>query len=191
MTAFHPLTEREKSDLLRVARQAIHHTVNRFPLPELALTDFSETLQKQGASFVTLMQAGDLRGCIGTIEAYQPLVQDVCEHAISAAVNDYRFYPVQPEDVPQLKIEISRLSPLKKLDYKQPEDLLVLLHPHMDGVVFREGLRRATFLPQVWEKIDTTEAFLEHLSTKMGASADYWRRKKLEVFTYQVEMFCE
>jgi uncharacterized protein len=145
----------------------------------------------QGASFVTLTQSGELRGCIGTIDAYQPLVQDVCEHAVSAAVDDYRFYPVLPEDVPLLRIEISRLSPLKKLAYRHPEDLLTLLQPDVDGVVLREGFRRATFLPQVWEKIETVEVFLEHLSRKMGAPPDYWRRKKLEVFTYQVEKFCE
>jgi len=188
---FTPLTEEEKSTLLGVARQAIHATVNRLPLPELILANYSQTLQSNGASFVTLTEDGNLRGCIGTIEAYQPLVQDVCEHAVSAALEDYRFYPVQPEDVPRLKIEISRLSPLKKLEYRQPEDLLALLRPGVDGVVIREGLHRATFLPQVWEKVGTVEDFLKHLCWKMGAPGDYWRRKKLEVFTYQVENFSE
>jgi uncharacterized protein len=191
MTTFVPLAECEKADLLLVARQSIQCAVSRLPLPELTLSDYSEALQMQGASFVTLTQSGELRGCIGTIDAYQPLVQDVCEHAVSAAVDDYRFYPVLPEDVPLLRIEISRLTPLKKLVYRQPEELLRLLQPCVDGVVLREGFRRATFLPQVWEKIDTVEAFLEHLSRKMGAPHDYWRRKKLEVFTYQVEKFCE
>jgi AMMECR1 domain-containing protein len=90
-----------------------------------------------------------------------------------------------------LSIEISRLTEPEKLDYGAPRDLLTLLHPHIDGVVLRDGHRRATFLPQVWEKVDTVEEFLEHLSRKMGAPSDYWRRKKLEVFTYRVEMFCE
>lgn len=191
MTAYVPLTDKDKCVLLHVARQAIHNTVNRLTLPELKLSDYSKVLQEIGASFVTLTEAGNLRGCIGTIDPYQPLVQDVCEHAISAALEDYRFYPVQPEDVPYIRIEISRLSPLKKLEYSQSQDLLVLLHPGMDGVVIRDGLRRATFLPQVWEKIDTVEGFLEQLCYKMGAQGDYWRRKKLDVYIYQVEKFSE
>jgi hypothetical protein len=191
MSGFVPLTDDDKRDLLRVARQSIESAVNCSLLPEFALQDFSQVLQAPGASFVTLMQFGELRGCIGTIEAYQPLVQDVCEHAVSAAMDDYRFSPVLPEDVPNLSIEISRLTEPEKLDYGAPRDLLTLLHPHIDGVVLRDGHRRATFLPQVWEKVDTVEEFLEHLSRKMGAPSDYWRRKKLEVFTYRVEMFCE
>jgi uncharacterized protein len=191
MSSFFPLNAKDKSDLLVVARQAVQHAVERTNPPDLALSHYSEALQVVGASFVTLTQAGQLRGCIGTIEAYQPLVQDVCEHAASAALEDYRFYPVQPADVPFLRIEISRLSPLEKLDYQEPDELITLLRPHRDGVVLRDGFRRATFLPQVWEKIDTVESFLEHLSTKMGAPADYWRRKRLEIFTYQVEKFCE
>lgn len=186
-----PLSDEDKGDLLRVARQAIHAAVNRLPLLELHLNDYSKVLQENGASFVTLTEEGNLRGCIGTIDAYQPIVQDVCEHAVSAALEDYRFYPVQPEDVPKIRIEISRLSPLKKLDYSQPQDLLDLLHPGIDGVVIRDGFRRATFLPQVWEKIDSVEVFLEHLCYKMGAPAGYWRHKKLDVYIYQVEKFCE
>jgi hypothetical protein len=103
MTGFIPLTSDEKDELLQTARRSIELAVSRRPLPEIVLTDYSSTLQALGASFVTLTQAGELRGCIGAIEAYQPLVQDVCEHAVCAALSDYRFYPVRPEDVPQLK----------------------------------------------------------------------------------------
>jgi uncharacterized protein len=191
MTAFIQLTDQDKSILLQLARQSIHLAVNRCPPLEITLPDYSTPLQSPGASFVTLMQAGGLRGCIGTIDPYQPLVQDVCEHAISAAVDDYRFHPVKSQDVPELRIEISRLSPLIQLDFAKPGDLLQLLCPGRDGVVLRDGLRRATFLPQVWEKVDSVQDFLEHLSEKMGAPPDYWRRKKLDVFIYQVEKFCE
>jgi uncharacterized protein len=191
MNSFVPLTNDDRRDLLHVARQSIESAVNRSLVPEFVLQDFSQVLQAPGASFVTLMQFGELRGCIGAIEAYQPLVQDVCEHAVSAALDDYRFSPVQPEDVSHLKIEISRLSAPEKLEYQEPCDLLSLLQPRLDGVVLRDGHRRATFLPQVWEKVDTVEEFLSHLSRKLGAPSDYWRRKKLEVFTYRVEMFCE
>jgi AMMECR1 domain-containing protein len=75
--------------------------------------------------------------------------------------------------------------------YEQPDDLLEILRPNLDGVVIRDGARRATFLPQVWEKIPNVEEFLEQLCLKMGASSDLWRKKKLEVLTYQVEEFHE
>jgi uncharacterized protein len=191
MTEFVPLTSDDKSELLQLARYAVHMAVNRCPLPELVLENYSTILQAPGASFVTITQAGKLRGCIGAIEAYQPLVQDVCEHALSAALYDYRFSPIHPQDVPLLKIEISRLSPLLPLHYHQPEDLLQLLRPFVDGVVFEDGKRRATFLPQVWEKIDTVGEFLDCLAEKMCVQPDYWRQKKLAVFTYQVEKICE
>jgi uncharacterized protein len=191
MTGFIPLMPDEKEQLLQVARRSIELAVSRRPLPDIAMTDYSSTLQAFGASFVTLTKAGELRGCIGTIEAYQPLVQDVCEHAVCAAMSDYRFYPVRPDDVPRLRIEISRLSSLSPVPYDQPDELLRLIQPCVDGVVFIDGVNRATFLPQVWEKIDTIEEFLSCLAQKLGAPSDYWRRKKFEVYTYRVEKICE
>jgi uncharacterized protein len=191
MTGFVPLTSDDKSELLQMARYSVHMAVNRCPLPELILKNYSTILQAPGASFVTITQAGKLRGCIGAIEAYQPLVQDVCEHAMSAALYDYRFSPIHARDFPLLKIEISRLSPLTPLQYHQPEDLLQKICPFVDGVVFKDGKRRATFLPQVWEKINTVRDFLDCLAVKMDAPPDTWRHKKLDVFTYQVEKICE
>ncbi len=100
-----------------------------------------------------LTVGGAFRGCVGALEAYQPLAEDVCEHAVAAALEDYRFPPVLPQEVGRIEIEISRLTSPIPLEYEKPEDLPELLHPGVDGVVLREGLRRATFLPQVWEKL--------------------------------------
>ncbi len=90
-----------------------------------------------------------------------------------------------------LRIEISRLTPARPLDYENAEDLLAKLRPGEDGVILRDGVRRATFLPQVWEQVPEKEEFLSHLCMKMGASADLWRTKKLGVLVYQVEEFHE
>ncbi len=186
-----PLTPEEKHLLLNLARQSIQLAVARCPLPPLRLDDYSQALREEGASFVTLTEGGELRGCIGALEAYQPLVQDVCEHAVAAALEDYRFPPVRPSEVEALEIEISRLTPAVPLEYEHPEDLARLLRPGIDGVVLRDGPRRATFLPQVWEKVDDPEEFLGHLCLKMGAPPNLWRRKILTVSTYQVEEFKE
>ncbi len=186
-----PLTDEEKKILLKLARQSIELVVSGHPFPHLVLEDYSPNLKENGASFVTLTEDGDLRGCIGALEPYQPLVQDVCEHAVAAALDDFRFSPVTPYEVSQLVIEISRLTVPQPLQYEHPQDLPNLLKTGRDGVILRDGIRRATFLPQVWEKLPDPVDFLSHLCQKMGAPADLWKRKLLQVFTYQVEEFQE
>ncbi len=142
--------------------------------------------------FVTLTErSGELRGCIGTLEAHQPLVEDVREHAAAAATLDYRFSPVMPDEVTELRIEISRLTTPLPLEYTSPDELPARLRPGVDGVILRDGGHRATFLPQVWEKVGDPEEFLAHLCLKMGAPANLWRRKKMDVLIYQVEEFHE
>jgi AmmeMemoRadiSam system protein A len=186
-----PLTEEEKKLLLKLARQSIELAVSGFPLAHLVLENYSPNLRAYGASFVTLTEEGELRGCIGALEPYQPLVQDVCEHAEAAALDDYRFHPVRPDEVPRLVIEISRLTIPQPLQYAQPLELPHKLKPGSDGVIIRDGIHRATFLPQVWEKIPDPDGFLSHLCQKMGVPADIWKRKMLQVFTYHVEEFQE
>ena len=187
-----PLSEEERRLLLQLARRSIEAAVNGKPLPEIRPEDYPARLFEPGVCFVTLTDAhGELRGCVGALEAYQPLVEDVREHAIAAALQDYRFPPVQPHELAEIEIEISRLTPPVLLEYSSPEELLRRLRPGVDGVVLSEGIRRATFLPQVWEKIPDPAEFLGHLCMKMGADGNYWRYKKLKVFTYQVEEFRE
>lgn len=185
------LAPEEKEILLALARQALTEGVNGVQLQPLDLDELTETLRKPGATFVTLTKKGELRGCVGALEAYQPLAEDVREHVLAAALQDYRFPPVLPEEVPELKIEISYLTPPRPLEYKDGYDLLERLRPDVDGVILRDGPRRATFLPQVWEKLPDPAQFLDHLCSKMGTEASLWRYKKLKVYTYQVEEFHE
>ncbi len=185
------LTAEERQLLLRLARQALEAGVRGRPLPPLDPDKLTPRLLQEGASFVTLTCFDELRGCVGALQAYQPLVEDVREHAVAAALQDYRFPPVQPPELVALKIEISCLTAPQDLEYASPGDLPGVLRPHVDGVTLFDGPRRATFLPQVWEKLPAPETFLSHLCQKMGASPDLWRRRKLRVQTYQVEEFCE
>jgi uncharacterized protein, PH0010 family len=185
------LSETDRQVLLKIARQAISAAAAGLTVPTLDLAAFSPDLQANGASFVTLTIADQLRGCIGTLEAYQPLVLDVQEHAVAAATQDYRFSPITAGEVPLLLIEISRLTPTRPLAYNDWRDLIEKLRPGVDGVLIKDGFQRATFLPQVWEKVADPQEFLTHLCYKMGAPGDLWRRKKLEVSIYQVEEFKE
>lgn len=90
------------------------------------------------------------------------------EHAVAAALEDFRFPPVRPEELSEIRIEVSYLTPLEPVEFDSPEELLSRLRPGVDGVVLRQGWRRATFLPQVWEQIPDPQEFLDHLCLKMG-----------------------
>lgn len=185
------LTHDERDWLLRLARQALEETVCGGRLRPLDLQALPDRLRQPGVTFVTLTIMGELRGCVGALEPYQSLAEDVREHAMAAALRDYRFTPLQPEELPKIEIEISRLTLPQPLEYSCPEDLLSCLRPGVDGVILRDGPYRATFLPQVWEKIPDAPDFLSYLCQKMGLDSHRWQYKKLQVFTYQVEEFRE
>ena len=185
------LTPVEKQTLLKLARQSLEAGVRGAALPALNPAILTPALQAEGAAFVTLTVHGELRGCIGALEPYQSLAEDVREHAVAAALEDYRFPQVQENELATIEIEVSRLTIPLPLEYKDAEDLLTKLHPGMDGVILRDSFRRATFLPQVWEKIPDSAGFLANLCYKMGAAPDTWKRKHLEVLVYQVEEFHE
>ncbi|MFZ1040930.1 MAG: AmmeMemoRadiSam system protein A [Anaerolineales bacterium] len=185
------LTPEEKQTLLQIARQSLELAVRGEKLPPLDEATLTPCLRESGASFVTLTVRGDLRGCIGALEPYQPLAMDVREHAVAAALEDPRFPPVQPKELKQIEVEVSRLTVPHQLEYKDADDLLAKLNPNVDGVILRDGWHRATFLPQVWEKIPDKAEFLAELCYKMGAAPDAWLHKHLEVLIYQVEEFRE
>ena len=186
------LTLEEQKVLLRLAREALECGVKGEALPPLDLATLSPNLLEQGSCFVTLTIDGQLRGCIGSLEPYQPLAEDMREHAIAAALRDPRFPPVIENELSRIRIEISRLTRPVPLEYQGGNDLLSRLRPYIDGVIVCDGLhQRATFLPQVWEKIRNPADFLDNLCYKMGAKPDLWRTKHLDVLTYQVEEFHE
>ncbi len=185
------LTQLERSMLLKLARQSIEHAVRGQGLPPLHLAAMTPSMQALGASFVTLTLSGELRGCVGALEPTRPLAEDVRHNAVAAAQEDYRFPPVGAAELKEIHIEISRLTVPVPLEYTTPEDLLNKLQTGLDGVIIKDGWKRATFLPQVWEKLAGKEEFLEQLCYKMGVARDLWRRNHLDVLTYRVEEFHE
>jgi AmmeMemoRadiSam system protein A len=186
-----PLSASEKQLLLRFAREALTAAVHGQPPPPVDPAQLTPALTRPGACFVTLMEHGELRGCIGGLRAELPLYEDVREHAAQAALRDHRFPPVAPTEVPDLEIELSVLTEPQPLKYDRPEELPHRLRPEVDGVILVQGLRRATFLPQVWERVPDADMFLSMLCEKMGVHPDTWRRTKLDVQTYQAEKFDE
>ncbi len=186
---FRSLTDDEKKYLLKVARQTLE---NHFGiLSDEELPPPFEALLQPAATFVTLTINGELRGCVGALEAYQPLIEDVKEHILAAAFQDFRFPPLSKEELPLVEIEISVLTKPERLVYDQPQELSKRLRAYVDGVVLSWKGRRATFLPQVWQKIPDPDEFLDHLCMKMGVDPYLWRKEVLDVSIYHVIEFRE
>lgn len=167
--------------LLALARAAIEE---RLGLPARTVDTTAPQLNAPGASFVTLTRAGQLRGCIGSLEAHRRLIDDVRENARTAAFRDPRFAPVTAAEWPQLQVEVSLLTPARPLSFTDEADALRQLRPGIDGVILGAGSRRATFLPQVWEQLPSTAEFIAHLKQKAGLPADWWGPEaRLAVYT--------
>ena len=178
------ISEAEKSELLKLARESIKGNLKK----SKNLTDgskFSGILNEEYGAFVTLKEAGKLRGCIGRFNPGCPLYQTIEEMAIAAATQDSRFDSVAIGELNQIQIEISILTPLKKINSIDE----IILGKH--GICIEKGFNRGTFLPQVAsETLWTKEEFLGHCARdKAGIGWDGW--KTAEIFTYQAIVFGE
>lgn len=150
--------------------------------------DYPEALREPRATFVTLEMDGDLRGCIGALEAHRPLVQDVAHNAFAAAFQDPRFAPLTAPELPRLTLKISVLSVPEPVAFRSDADLLAQLRPGVDGLILKDKGHRGTFLPAVWEQLPNPSDFLAHLKRKAGLPMDYWS-DDLEVLRYTTESF--
>jgi AmmeMemoRadiSam system protein A len=188
MTA-HSLEEQEV--LLKTARSVISMALGaEHPPPEVTADAFPALMEPHGC-FVTLQKAGALRGCIGTIEPTNSLIENVKDNAIKAAFSDPRFRPVTAEELPKIEIEISVLTVPKSLEYTDAEDLLQKLEPGVHGVILSQGWHAATFLPQVWTQLPRKDSFLSNLCVKAGLPQTAWKDKKTHVKVYEVTYFSE
>jgi AmmeMemoRadiSam system protein A len=150
--------------------------------------------QNLGASFVTLTQQGQLRGCIGSLQAHRPLAQDVQANALAAALQDPRFPPVTAQELPSLQVELSVLTAPEPLQHANESHALWQLRPGLDGLIFEASHQgqsyHSTYLPQVWEQIPEPRAFLAHLKVKAGLPFDFWS-PDVKLSRYEVQKFHE
>jgi AmmeMemoRadiSam system protein A len=185
------LSAGEREFLLGLARESLVRHLRGEGAPPVDLGTLPGPLVRDGASFVTLTKGRTLRGCIGSLEPRRALALDVRENAVAAAFHDPRFPPLRQDELKDLHIEISVLSSPEPLSYATADDLIAKLRPGVDGVVIERGWNRATFLPQVWEKLPDPHQFLQHLCLKAYLPADAYHTPGLDVYTYQVEKFEE
>lgn len=181
-----PASESRGSVLLGIARAAIATALGD---PQTA-SENAPWLKKRGACFVTLTQNGRLRGCMGSLDAQRPLLDDVQANAVAAASRDWRFAPLTPDELPLTRIEVSLLSPLEPMSFTSEADALAQLRPGVDGVVFECGRYRSTFLPQVWAQLPTRQEFMARLKYKSGLSADFWS-DEVRLYRYSVQKWQE
>ena len=166
-----------------IARDAISDAVNA-PRATDVFDETAPWLTEPGASFVTLMQDGELRGCIGTVQAHRSLLADIRRNAVSAAIHDPRFLPLTRDELTVVRIEVSLLSTPQPFDYSDEKDVLAQIRPGIDGIVFEYGRYRSTFLPQVWESLAQPQQFLAALKLKAGLPGDFWAEDvKLSSYT--------
>jgi uncharacterized protein len=167
-------TPEEKKILLDLVAQSISYGLNNRRIMMININDYPENLRQKTATFVTLKINRQLRGCIGTLEAYQPLVLDVIYNAYQAAFGDPRFLPLTKEEFSWLQKSISILSLPEKVNFTSENDLLTKIRPGIDGLILSDHGQRGTFLPSVWEELKDPKMFLAHLKMKAGFSPDYW-----------------
>ena len=173
---------------LKEAARTVLRGVGQSAKIDLPLDSYPAPLLAARRTFVTLKDRGELRGCIGSVEAHQPLIVDVVRNALASATADQRFKPVTEEEAARLDIHVSILSHDRPMVFGSEEELLAQLRPGVDGLMIRDGAHRSLFLPQVWAMVPDRRAFLEHLKTKAGLPADYWS-PTLQAWRFTSESF--
>ena len=169
-------SDADRARLLAVAAASLDFAVARDgEAPEIALdAAVSPALSAQRASFVTLERDGALRGCIGSPAPRTQFARDVAANAVAAGFGDPRFPPLKANELAELTIEISALSPATPLALADEDELIAKLHPGRDGLILRERGASALFLPSVWSALPDRRAFVQQLKRKMGRAADHW-----------------
>ncbi|HVG25317.1 MAG TPA: AmmeMemoRadiSam system protein A [Thermoanaerobaculia bacterium] len=180
------LNPEQRQTLLSIARRSIEATLDGHR-PELDPSQFDETLRRMAGAFVSLhTKDGDLRGCIGSIQAVGPLYEAVSSSAVNAAFRDPRFFPVRREELANIHIEISVMSPIERVaDVAEIE-------VGRDGLIISRGSRAGLLLPQVatnygWDR----ETFLRQTCVKAGLPPESWRLPECRIERFSAEVFAE
>lgn len=182
------LPARQRTRLLAIARGSIAHGLEQGAPLTIDPEQEAPALRTLRASFVTLEQDGQLRGCIGHLEAVTALARDVAENAYAAAFRDPRFSPLSAPELDDLRIKISVLTPPEPIAFSTEAELLEAIEPGVDGLILSEGARRGTFLPSVWSQLPSREGFLRHLKQKAGLASEHWS-PRIRVERYRTESF--
>ncbi|HQN65440.1 MAG TPA: AmmeMemoRadiSam system protein A [Methylophilus sp.] len=173
--------------LLPIARKAISEPLG---IQSMNVAEDAAWLHEIGASFITLTQNQQLRGCIGSLEAHRSLISDVKANAFAAAFHDPRFRPLKAAELDFTEIEVSLLTEAEAMQYSSEQEALAQLQPGQDGVIFQFGAYRSTFLPQVWDQLPDAITFMAHLKQKAGLYPTFWH-DEVKLYRYSVRKWKE
>ena len=168
--------------ILKLCKNVILSKFDKIEVDKTCAPVFEEL----GAAFVTLKKAGNLRGCIGSIIAHRPLIDDLVNHAVNAGFNDPRFNPLKKEEVDELEIDVSILSEPKEIVFEDENDLLNKIVPFKDGIIIRDNNLQAVYLPSVWEELPDKELFLKSLKIKAGMHPEHFS-KSFKAYRFEAE----
>jgi AmmeMemoRadiSam system protein B/AmmeMemoRadiSam system protein A len=183
-------SDKDRHTLPKIARDSLNYGLYQGRALAVKLVEYGPALRATRASFVTLTLNGQLRGCIGSLEAHRPLVTDVAANAYASGFRDPRFPALNAAELAQVHIHISVLSSPIPMTMASEEDLLRQLRPGVDGLILALGQRRATFLPSVWDSLPTPEVFVAHLKHKAGIR-DHEDTHELTAWRYTTESISE
>lgn len=186
------LSQKDKKYLLQLARRTLQKYLQEGKLIQIDADNLSPALKEKKGVFVTLEENGQLRGCIGNLRPNKPIYQAVIDNSLASALFDPRFPSVNTLELPAIKIEVSILSPLKRLSaFSSSQELLDYLEKNKPGLLIKKGNQEATFLPQVWKELPQAKSFLQHLCQKAGMDSQEWEKMDLEIYEYEAEKFKE
>ena len=168
------ILQENQEALLRVAAQSIVSGFERGRSLRVRGNRYPEELREKGATFVNIYYNGALRGSAGSDEATRSILEDISENAYAAAFSDFRFIPLEEEEMKNAEISISFLTSPTPVHFSDEEDLMKKIKPQEDGLILKERSNRALFLPQVWNTFSSPKEFLLHLKQKANLPADYW-----------------
>ena len=172
-----------KADLLKIVTQSLERAViGKNFTPERK--DYPDVIFNKGASFVTLTQNGNLRGCIGSLLPNRAIALDIADNARQAALADSRFQPLTPNELKNINFTISLLTGYERIYYTDEDNLLSQINPNIDGLVIRDGNRQGLFLPSVWKQVPDKKEFISSLKIKAGLSPSYWS-KDMKIYRFR------
>ena len=165
--------------ILDTCRKTIINKGKYFP------KNYDAVFDEKGACFVTLEIEGFLRGCIGSIIAWEPLIDNLVKNAYNAAYKDSRFMPLDENEINKIDIKVSLLSHLEKIEFENEEDLLNKIVPFKDGIVIKDGVYQGVYLPSVWEELSDKKIFLNSLKKKAGLAENHFSNT-FEAYRFEV-----
>jgi len=181
-------TWNEGQQLLQLAKESIQYGLRHGKPMTINTKQYGNHLLQNRASFVTLKKAGQLRGCIGSLLASRPLVEDVSHNAFSAAFHDPRFPPLKDNEYEDLEFHISILGLPEPMTFIDEQDLVNQLRVGIDGLILEDRGRKGTFLPSVWENLAEPKQFWQQLKAKAGLPLDHWSNS-IKVSRYTTQGF--